>query len=341
MKPVDALPEIRRAPSNDGTTLRISGGRRTIAFVGRYGTLIGLGLLIIVFWWTVGEYFLTVSNFINVLNQSAFSAISAVGLTMVLAGGEFDLSIGYNASLSGVLVVALILAGLPIPIAIIVVVAIGALIGLFNGALVTQLRVNALIATLGTGSLLVGLNYAVSSGMPQAVQGKYPEFLDISIGRLAGIPHPVFYMAGVLVLLWLFLGHTVSGEHVQAVGGNVEAAHLSGIRVERTKTLTFMIAGACAALTGILLASSIGSGQPQAGDSFTLSSFAAAFLGTAVLREGDFNVLGTFVGVVTVAVGFNGLALMGVPSFAQFLFQGLILIVAVALSTVARRLSQA
>jgi ribose transport system permease protein len=226
------------------------------------------------------------------------------------------------------------------PIAILAVVLIGALIGLFNGVLVTQLRVNALIATLGTGSLLVGINYAYSSGIPQAVQSKYPEFLDISIGRLAGIPHPVFYMAAVLFLLWIFLGHTVTGQHVQAVGVNVEAARLSGIRVELTKTITFIIAGACAALTGILLASSIGSGQPQAGDTFTLSSFAAAFLGTAVLREGEFNVVGTFIGVVTVAVGFNGLALLGVPSFAQYLFQGLILIIAVALSTVARRLSQ-
>jgi ribose transport system permease protein len=340
MKPVDLRAFIRRNDSGRDTARKPS-GRRAIAFVGRYGTLIGLVLLCVVFGVTIGEYFLTVDNFVNVLNQSAFSAICAVGLTMVLAGGEFDLSIGFNASLSGVLVVGLILAGLPIPLAIIAVIVIGALIGLFNGALVTQLRVNALIATLGTGSLLVGLNYAVSSGMPQAVQGKYPEFLDISIGRLAGVPHPVFYMAGVLVLLWLFLGHTVTGEHIQAVGGNVEAAHLSGIRVERTKTITFMIAGACAALTGILLASSIGSGQPQAGDNFTLASFAAAFLGTAVLREGEFNVVGTFVGVVTVAVGFNGLAIMGVPAFAQYLFQGLILIIAVALSTVARRLSQA
>ena len=330
----------RRNASGESAAGRRS-GRRFIAFVGRYGTLIGLALLCVFFGLTVGEYFLTPSNFVNVLNQSAFSAICAVGLTMVLAGGEFDLSIGYNASLSGVLVVALILAGIPIPFAIIAVIVVGALIGLFNGALVTQLRVNALIATLGTGSLLVGLNYAISSGMPQAVQGKYPEFLDISIGRLAGIPHPVFYMAAVLILLWVFLGHTVTGEQVQAVGGNVEAAHLSGIRVERTKTITFMIAGACAALTGILMASRIGSGQPQAGDSLTLSSFADAILGKAVKREADFNVVGTFVGVVTVAVGFNGLALLGVPAFAQFLFQGLILIIAVALSTVARRLSQA
>ena len=315
-------------------------GRGAIAFVGRYGAILGLILLCAIFGLTIGEYFLTVDNFINVLNQSAFSAICAVGLTLVLAGGEFDLSIGYNASLSGVLVVGFLLAGIPMPIAILAVIVIGALIGLFNGALVTQLRVNALIATLGTGSLLVGINYAYSSGMPQAVQSKYPEFLDISIGRLWGIPHPVFYMAGVLFLMWVFLGHSVTGQHVQAVGGNVEAARLSGIRIELTKTITFMIAGACAAITGILLASSIGSGQPQAGDSFTLSSFAAAFLGTAVLREGEFNVLGTFIGVVTVAVGFNGLALLGVPSFAQYLFQGLILIIAVALSTLARRLSQ-
>jgi ribose transport system permease protein len=330
---------FKRSALGEDTGKRIS-GRRAIAFLGRYGTILSLLGLCVIFGFTVGEYFLTFKNFINVLNQSAFSAICALGLTFVLASGEFDLSIGFNASLSGVLVVGFILMGLPIPVAIIAVIAIGALIGLFNGMLVTQLRVNALIATLGTGSLLVGINYAFSSGIPQAVQSQYPEFLDISIGRLGGIPHPVFYLAAIVVFFWLLLGHTIFGQNVQAVGGNLEAARLSGILVYRTKTIAFIIAGCCAALTGILLASSIGSGQPQAGDNFTLSSFAAAFLGTAVLREGEFNVVGTVVGVVTVAVGFNGLALLGVPSFAQFLFQGLILIIAVALSTIARRLSQ-
>lgn len=339
MRPIAARALIERTGSRE-SVVEPTPGRRALTFLGRYGTILGLFILCGVFAVAVGEYFLTVNNFVNILNQSAFGTICALGLTMVLAAGDFDLSIGYNASLAGVLVVGFMLAGVPMPVAIIAVIAIGALIGLLNGALVTQLHVNALIATLGTGSVLVGINYAYSSGVPEAVQGKYPEFLNISIGRLAGVPHPVFYMAAILVLSWIFLRYSVIGQHIQAVGGNAEAARLSGVRVERTKTIAFIIAGACASLTGILLASSIGSGQPQAGDSFLLSSFSAGYLGTAVLREGEFNVAGTFIGVVTVAVGMNGLVLMGVPAYAQFLFQGLILIIAVALSTVARRLSE-
>lgn len=327
-------------PASEHPTPPGSAYRVLASFLGKYGALLALGVLFLVFSIASPSYFLTVNNLLQVLNQSALSAIVAGGLTIVLAAGQFDLSVGFQVSLAGIVVTTLMLTGVPIPFAILIAVAVGLAVGIVNGFLVTRLEVNALVATLGTGSVLIGINYFISAGTPQSVASEYPQFLDIAIGTWFGIPRLVYYMAAVTIALWVLLNKTDLGRGVRAVGGNKEAARLAGVRTDRVTTATFIVAGICSALAGVLLASTIGSGQPTAGDGFTLSSFAAAFLGTAVIREGQFHILGTLVGVITVTVGFNGLALIGVPSFAQFLFQGLLLIAAVAFSSVGRRFSR-
>jgi len=336
---VTLIESPQAAPEVHTRTLASRIGRRTAAILGRYGALIALGALVIVFA-IASPYFLTLPNLLQVLNQSALSAIVAGGLTLVLASGQFDLSIGYMVSLSGIIVTILMLQGVPIPVAILIALLAGVVFGIVNGFLVTVLRVNALVGTLGTGSALIGVNYFISGGTPQPVSTQFPEFLQIAIGSWLGIPKPVFYMAGAMLILWIVLNKTDFGRNLRATGGNSEAARLAGVRTGRVTTTAFVVAALFAAITGVLLASSIGSGQPTGGDNYTMSSFAAAFLGSTVLREGQFHILGTLVGVVTVAVGFNGLALVGVPSFVQFLFQGILLIAAVAFSSIGRRLSR-
>jgi len=336
---VTLIESPQAAPEVHTRTLASRIGRRTAAILGRYGALIALGALVIVFA-IASPYFLTLPNLLQVLNQSALSAIVAGGLTLVLASGQFDLSIGYMVSLSGIIVTILMLQGVPIPVAILIALLAGVVVGIVNGFLVTVLRVNALVGTLGTGSALIGVNYFISGGTPQPVSTQFPEFLQIAIGSWLGIPKPVFYMAGAMLILWIVLNKTDFGRNLRATGGNPEAARLAGVRTGRVTTTAFVVAALFAAITGVLLASSIGSGQPTGGDNYTMSSFAAAFLGSTVLREGQFHILGTLVGVVTVAVGFNGLALVGVPSFVQFLFQGILLIAAVAFSSIGRRLSR-
>ena len=148
-------------------------------------------------------------------------------------------------------------------------------------------------------------------------------------------------MAVVLAALWVLVERTAFGQSLQAVGGNRMAARLSGLAVDRTRILAFVIAGACAALTGILLASSLGSGTTSAADSYLLTAFAAVFLGSATLRDGEFHILGTLLGALIIAVGFNGLAIFGAPTFYQYVFQGAILIVAVGLSSLSRRFAEA
>jgi ribose transport system permease protein len=309
--------------------------------MGKYGALIVLALLVIVFTSQEPSYFLTYGNFLQILNQSALTAIIAGGLTMVLAANQFDLSVGNVASLSGIAVAAMLIAGYSIPLAIAVAILIGFCVGLVNAFLITRLGVNSLVATLGVGSVAIGVNYLISGGAAQPFGAYVPEFTQISVGTWFGIPKLVYYMVIIIAILWVVLNRTVLGRNIQAVGGNAEASRLVGVPVGKVTTAALAIGSICAAITGILLASMIGSGQATGGDGFTLQAFAAAFLGTAVIREGQFHILGTVVGVVTVATGFNGLAIIGVPAFAQFLFQGLVLIAAVSFSTVARKLTRA
>lgn len=325
----------------DDVRPRRSVGQSATLFIGKFGALIVLGLLLVVFTIISPQYFLTWGNIVQIFNQSALAAIIACGLTMVLASNQFDLSVGNVASISGVLVAFLMIRGVPIPVAILITLIVGVLVGVVNSLLVTRLGVNALVATLGVGSVVIGANYFISGGAAQPFGSVVPEFSNISVGSWLGIPRNVYYMVVVVAVLWLILNRTDLGRNIQAVGGNAEAAHLAGVGVKSVTSAAFVICSVCAAITGILLASVVGSGQPTGGDGYTLSAFAAAFLGTAVLREGQFHILGTLVGVVTVSTGFNGLALAGVPSYVQFLFQGLVLIAAVSFSTVARKLTKA
>lgn len=305
--------------------------------VARYGTLIGLAGMLIFFSLSAPGIFFTVPNMLNILSQASLTAIIAAGLTLILVVGEFDLSIGYLASFCGLMVVGLMAReGVPVIPAILMAIAIGAMVGLISATLVTKVRINAVIATLGVGTALVGVGFAYSS-FPIAT-GVPESFTAISLGRVFfGIPNTILIMVAVLAVLWVILNKTDLGQKMQAVGGNVEAARLSGIRVDRVKMFAFAVAGMCAAITGILLSSRVGSGTIGAADGYLLDAFAAVFLGSATLRDGEFHIVGTLVGVLIIAVGFNGLAIFGAPTYVQPIFKGAILIIAVGLSSIARR----
>ncbi len=321
---------------------RISpGAKAALGFFARYGTIIGLVAMIVAFSAVSPRAFPTVSNFTNVLNQASLAMIIAAGLTLAVVVGELDLSIGFAASLHGILVTGLIVSNkLPIPLAILIVLAVGAVIGLINGLIVTKIKVNSVIATLGVGTILTGLAFAYSAGVP-IVAGVPEAFLQLSLGRwLFSMPNNIVIMAIVLGGLWLLVERTPLGQEIQAVGGNPAAARLSGINVDRIKILGFVISGVCAALTGVLLASRLGSGTTSAADGYLLTAFAAVFLGSATLRDGEFHVLGTLIGALIIAFGFNGLNIFGAPTFSQFILQGTILIVAVGLSSLGRAISE-
>ncbi|HEV7252802.1 MAG TPA: ABC transporter permease [Mesorhizobium sp.] len=328
--------------SDTATDQRLSPrSRLMLGTLARYGTIIGLLGMIVAFSILSPRAFPTLGNFTNVLNQASLAMIIAGGLTVAVIVGELDLSIGFAASLHGILVTGLVVSnGLPIPMAVLVVLLLGALIGFVNGFIVTKIKVNSVIATLGVGTILTGLAFAYSAGVP-IVAGVPEAFLQLSLGRwLWGIPNNIVFMALVLGFLWLLVERSAVGQEIQAVGGNPTAAYLSGIDVDRIKILGFVISGVCAALTGILLASRLGSGTASAADGYLLTAFAAVFLGSATLRDGEFHVFGTFVGALIIAFGFNGLNIFGAPTFFQYLFQGAILILAVGLSSLGRVIAE-
>ncbi|MER8830661.1 ABC transporter permease [Mesorhizobium sp. M0938] len=324
--------------AKDAPQLRKSSWKRTaLIWLSRYGTIVGLLLMVIFFSANAPGIFLSRANFLNILSQASLTAIIASGLTYTLVVGEFDLSIGYVASFVGLIVTGLMAyQGFPIWLSIVCALLLGASIGALNGVLVTKVRINAVISTLGIGTMLTGIGFTYSSfpiatGIPRA-------FTDISLGRLVfGLPNPVIIMVVVLIALWIILNKTDIGQKMQAVGGNLEAARLSGIRVDRIKIFAFATAGFCAALTGTLLSSLLGSGTLAAADGYLLDAFAAVFLGSATLKEGEFHISGTLVGVLILAVGFNGLSIFGAPTHFQPIFKGGILVLAVGMSALARR----
>ncbi len=321
-----------------GTAARSgSGGRRMVlTVVSRYGTIIGLVLMVAFFSFHAPDTFFSRANFLNILSQASLTAIIAAGLTYTLVVGEFDLSIGNVASFVGLIVCGLMAKEhLPIALSIALALLLGIGIGTVNGLLVTKVRINAVIATIGVGTMLSGIGFAYSS-FPIAT-GVPRDFIMIAVGRTFGVPNPVFIMVAVLVVLWVILNKTDIGQKMQAVGSNIEAARLSGIRVDRIKMFAFATAGFCSALTGTLLSSLLGSGTLAAADGYLLDAFAAVFLGSATLRDGEFHIVGTLVGVLILAVGFNGLSIFGAPTFFQPIFKGGILVLAVGLSALARR----
>jgi ribose transport system permease protein len=281
--------------------------------------------------------FLTERNLVNILNQSALLAIVAGGLTIVLVAGQFDLSFGNVLGLTGILAVGFIeRSGLPIFVAVVLALLAACTVGFANGLLVSTLRVNAIVATLATSTFILGVNFWYSNGTPITLTPG--GFTFIARGDVFGVPMPIIIEVAFLAILWVILNRTVLGHHSQAVGSNAVAARLAGVNVSRITIVAFIIGSLAAGLAGIVLSARIGSAQVTAGDGYLLGAFAACYLGASVLRDGEFHIVGTFVGVLIVTVATNGFAILGAPSFMQYIVQGVILAGAVALSTTSRRI---
>ncbi len=302
----------------------------------RYGTLVALALLII-FFWVRSPYFMTVSNITNVLTASAILGILAAGLTVVLVLFDFDLSIGYTATAAGMLA-----AGTAQSYGLVggtlAAVLLGAFVGVVNGLVVTRFGVSAFIATLAMGQILAGWLLDYNSGAQ--IQYDLPvDFDTLGTGKIGFLPYLVLVWFGVVLLLWVLLEHTPLGRRLYAVGANPSAARLSGISVERMRLIAFVVCGATAGLGGLLLASNLNAGNPLAGLGYLLPAFAACFIGAATLRAGQFHVWGTLIGVVILGVLQNGLVLVGVSPAWSTAAQGIVLIVAVAISGFFQKLS--
>ncbi|SMB95199.1 ribose transport system permease protein [Thermanaeromonas toyohensis ToBE] len=296
----------------------------------KYGTLIGFLVLCVIFSF-LSPVFLTVDNLVMVLLQGSMLTIIALGTTVVMAAGGFDMSFGSVCGLIGVALAGMLVKGVPIPLAILISLAMGAAFGCVNGILVAVFGIADFIATLSTMSIARGLNYYYTRGEP-IFMGIPPEFKIIGQGKIGIIGYPVLIMLAVLVILYVFMNHTVTGRQIYAVGGNKTAARLSGINVRWIRIFSFIIGGLAAALTAVIVTSRLGSGQPTAGEGFLLDGLAAVFLGMTMFKEGEPHISGTFIGALIMGVLVNGLNLLGVQYFFQDILKGLIILAAVGLT---------
>ncbi|MBO2457193.1 ABC transporter permease/substrate-binding protein [Actinomadura violacea] len=313
-----------------------SGGAARAAgrLLGENGALAGLIILVIALAIASGD-FLTVTNLLNVGVQAAVTAILAFGVTFVIVTAGIDLSVGAVAALSAVVLAwTATQHGLPWPLALIAAVVVGVVAGLVNGALITYGKLPPFIATLAMLGVARGLALVISDGSPIAFPGAVTHLGD-TIGKY--LPVPVIVMIVMGLLTALILARTYSGRAMYAIGGNEEAARLSGIRVNRQKLVTYALSGAFAAVAGIVLASRLASAQPQAANGYELDAIAAVVIGGASLSGGKGKAFGTLVGALILAVLRNGLNLLSVSAFWQQVVIGVVIAAAVLLDTVRRR----
>ncbi|MEK7475836.1 MAG: ABC transporter permease [Candidatus Coatesbacteria bacterium] len=282
-----------------------------------------------------GGDFLSVGNLTNILAQVCVTAVLAAGASFVIFGGGIDLSIGSLLAVSAALAAGALKADWPVPLACAAGVLTGAAFGAANGVLVAWLGLPPFIATLGMMGIARGCTYVYLGGAPLF---SFPaSFRLLSEGRLAGIPAPVIVMGAVFGLGSLILARTRFGRAVYALGGNEEAARLSGIPVRRLKASLYVAGGAAAGLAGILLAARLDSAEPQAGDGYELDAIAAVVMGGASLSGGVGTIGGSLVGALIMGVVRNGLNLLNVSSHWQKVAIGGIILAAVLFDVMRRR----
>ena len=278
---------------------------------------------------TSGSFF-TRQNIFNVLRQISTNLFLACGMTMVIILGGIDLSVGSIIALSGCISAGCVARyNLPLPIALLMGLLVGLLVGMFNGAVISKTTIPAFIVTLATMNIAKGLAYVYTGGSPVRVVTKEWQFLGA--GYVGIFPTPVVILLIVLIITAIIMNKTKMGRHMYAVGGNQQAAEFSGIKVEKVKFFVHAFSGLMAGLAGIVLASRMYSGQPTAGDGAEMDAIAAVVVGGTSMAGGSGKIGGTIIGGLIIGVLNNGLNLLNVNSFWQYVVKGVVILLAVFL----------
>lgn len=331
-----------------------SSNASALLMVLRLRTFIAL-IAVTLFFAIMAPNFVSVANAVIISKHVAINAILAIGMTYVILTGGIDLSVGSIVGLTGMVAGGLIVHGLQLPMlgvavypnvfeVVLIALGVGTFIGAINGLLITRLSVAPFIATLGTLYVARGAALLLSGGatFPNLV-GK-PElenqgFPIIGSGNFLGVPYSILILIVLAIVAAYVAMRTPFGRRVYAVGGNERAAALSGVRVDRVKLAVYMISGFCAAVTGLIVASQLVASHPASGETFELNAIAAAVLGGTSLSGGRGMIGGTIIGAFVIGVLSDGLVMMGVSEFWQMVIKGLVIIAAVVLDQMQRRLS--
>jgi ribose transport system permease protein len=293
-------------------------------------------VVLFVFLSIASPYFLQVNNLSSVVRQTTVITIMAIGMTVVIASGGIDLSVGSMVGLTGVCGAMLIASGFGTTVALLGAVAIGLLCGLVNGVAATLLRIPPFIATLGTLGIYRGITLLVTDGIPVANLKR--DFGFLATGNVLGVvPVPLLFMIGVAAVVHLLLRHTRLGRYSYAIGSNVEAARCSGIPIGKYRAIIYALGGALAGLSGMIEAARLVTGQPTAGEGYELRVIAAVVIGGGSLNGGQGTVLGTIVGSFIMGLLSNGCNLLGISPFLQQVIVGAVIVLAVTLDEFQRR----
>lgn len=301
---------------------------RLKARVAQYGIYLAL-LILVVFFTISSDVFLTSANLLNVLRQVSIVGICAVGLTFVLLTGGIDLSVGSVIGVAGMTCATVIAAGFPVAVAVAAALGFGLCAGLLAGFIINEAHIPPLITTLGLMTAFRGVSYIIGGGLP--VYGVPDGLKEIGQGYVLGIPVPVILMALALALGHLVLTHTRFGREVYGVGGNEEAARLSGVNVRRLKYKVYALSGTLAAFAGIVLMARVNSGQPKGGEGYELDIITAVVLGGVSIFGGVGRLSGVLAGVLIMGVLANGMILLNINEYVQWVVKGTVLLAAVAL----------
>lgn len=303
-------------------------------FVGiynKYGTILIL-LFLVAIVSIISPNFLDLNNIMNILQQVSVNGLIALGMTFVILTAGIDLSVGSILALSGMALGMMILSGVNEVLAIIIVLALGAVLGFVNGTFISKVKLEPFIVTLATMTMFRGITLVISDGIPAMGVTTDAPILDfLSQGKIFGIPFPTILFLIVFLILMLILQNTVFGRGVYAIGGNEEVARLSSVPTNKIKTSVYVISGIMSALAGVILTSRLSSSQPTAGTGFELDAIAAVVIGGTSLAGGRGRIFGTLIGVLIIGVINNGLNVMGVSAFYQQFIKGLIILIAVIL----------
>ena len=304
-----------------------------------YGLVILTVLLALFFSFVLPDTFPTLLNVRSIISDKAIIAILSLAAMVPMVTGKIDLTVGYGIVLWHILAISLqSQLGIPWPLAVLIVLLLGALVGTLNGWLVEVAQIDSFIATLGTGTILYAVAMWHSKG--RQVLGILPDgFLNLTSNEFLGIPLPItgVYVLVLALLMWIALEYLPIGRYFYAIGANPKAAALNGIPVQRYTMLAFITSGTLTALAGVLLASKLRIGQASVGLEFLLPALVGAFLGSTTIRPGRVNVWGTMVGVAILAIGISGIQQFGGTFWVEPMFNGTTLLVAIGIASFAQK----
>lgn len=315
----------------------LSFGQKLLRLLPVYGLVILTAMLIILFSILLPKTFPTMLNLRAILADKSIIALLSLAAMVPMAAGRIDLTVGYGIVIWHILAISLqTMFGVPWPLAVIIVLLLGAIVGFFNGLLVEVAKIDSFIATLGTGTILYALALWHTGG--RQMVGLLPDgFYAINGTFILGLPITAYYIFAITIVMWLVLEYTPVGRYLYAIGANPRAAELNGIPTRKFVVGAFVTSGVMTALAGVLLASKLRIGQASVGLEFLLPALVGAFLGSTTIKPGRVNVWGTIVGVAILAVGISGIQQFGGSFWVNPMFNGVTLLVAIGIAGYAQR----